>query len=144
MRKVSKSKCGPAETAAMWYLHEVCHCDPAQIRKAIRAKFQSVDFWACDVMGRTKRGEVFFAQVTTGGNEAVRVRRRKLEKISWNDTETVMVLQLVESQNPTDARKKVFHFRVHNLEDKDQWYVEPESVLVPRKWFKRFQVEERR
>lgn len=136
--KVAKSRRPEAEKAAEHYLHEVCGCDPAQIRKAVRTKWQSVDFWGSDVMGRTQNGYVYFAQVTAGQIEAVRQRRRKLEKISWNAYETVLLLQMVETPNPANARRKDFYFRVHRYFHQDfEWSVDDEAYKIPREWFQK-------
>ena len=142
-KTLAKSKRPEAERASEHYLVHVCGCDPEQIRRAIRTKWQSVDFWACDVMGRTKDGMVYFAQVTAGKTEAVRVRRRKLEKISWNIYDNVMVLQLVEQQDPANMRRKQFFFRVHHYDHiGGTWFVDETANLVPREWFKKFQVSD--
>ena len=133
-KKVSKSMRPLAEKASEHYLYHVCGCDIPQIRRAIRTKWQSVDFWACDVMGRTREGRCFFAQVTAGQSEAVRSRRRKLEKISWNAFDTVFVLQLVEQPNPANQRKKDFFFRVHRLFG-TIWFVDSVAYPIPRGWF---------
>ena len=144
--KVAKSNRPLAEKAAEHYLHEVCGCDPEQIRKAVRTMWQRVDFWAADVMGRlpVESGHhVFYAQVTAGQNEAVRVRRRKLEKINWNILELVMVLQLVEQPDPAHARRKNFYFRVHRLDHVNMtWTVDDQACPVPRAWFKKLRIEE--
>lgn len=143
-RKVAKSNRPLAEKAAEHYLYEVCGCDPAQIRRAVRTQWQAVDFFGCDVMGRRKDGLVFFAQVTAGQNEAVRVRRRKLEKISWNHLERIMVLQLVEQFDPANARKKIFYFRVHRLVNHVTmaWEVDEQAVQVPKTWFVKLRADE--
>ncbi len=142
--KVAKSRRPEAEKAAEHYLHEVCGCLIPTIRKAIRAKWQSVDFWACDVMGKDKRGHSYFAQVTAGQVEAVRIRRRKLEKIPWNICESVFVLQLVETIDPANARKKLFFFRVHRLDSVNMiWSVDDRAPSIPRAWFKKLKIEEK-
>ena len=141
--KVAKSRRPEAERAAEHYLYNICHCEIHTIRKAIRAKYQSVDFWACDVMGKAINGYSYFAQVTAGQTEAVRTRRRKLEKIPWNRFEFVFVLQLVETIDPANALRKKFYFRVHRLNIQGNkpiqftWSVDNEACPVPREWFKK-------
>ena len=139
--KVSKTNRAAAERAGEHYLHKVCGCDPEQIIRAVRTQWQRVDLWACDVAGRDKDGFVWYAQVTTGQNEAVRTRRRKIEAINWNSYDNVMVLQLVEQPNPANARRKDFYFRVHNYNGRSSWYVDLEACPVPRSWFKKLQRE---
>lgn len=140
--KVAKTKRSDAERAGEHYLYRICGCDPSQIRRAVRTKWQSVDLWACDVMGRTDLGLCFYAQVTAGQTEAVRTRRRKLEKISWNEYDTVFVLQMVSQPNPANARKTDFYFRIHHYRHlAKKWSVMDEAILIPREWFKKLRVE---
>jgi len=139
--KVAKSKRPEAERAAEHYLFHVFGCEPDQIERAVRTQWQSVDFWGCDAMGRAKDGRCYFAQVTAGQNEAVRVRRRKLDKISWNPFETVVVLQLVEQPNPAFAQRKDFYFRVHRL-IQGNWSVDTIAHPVPKEWFKKLRVDD--
>jgi len=143
--KVAKSNRQNAEKAAEHFLHEKCYCEIHTIRRAVRTKWQSVDLWGSDVIGKDKRGYSYFAQVTAGQTEAVRTRRRKLEKIPWNVLERVFVLQLVETINPANARRKLFYFRVHRFNTVNQygenihptWSVDDEACPVPRAWFKK-------
>jgi len=143
--KVAKSRRPQAERAAEHYLYEICGCDPAQICRAIRTKWQAVDYWGCDVWGRTLGGHCWYAQVTAGQAGAVRERRRKLEKISWNKFDAVLLLQLVEQQNPANARRKDFFFRVHtywHIKQGEHWTVADEACPVPAGWFKKLRIEE--
>lgn len=140
--KVAKSKRPEAERAAEHYLFNVLNCDPKQICRAVRTRFQRQDLWACDVMGRSKYGLCFYAQATAGQNAAVSTRRRKIEKISWNTCDRVFVLQLVSNPNPANARKIDFYFRVHEYyHAKKEWFVFDEAHYVPREWFKKLRVE---
>lgn len=133
--KVAKSRRPEAERAGEWYLCRVCGCLPAMIIRAIRTKFQHQDLWGADVMGRTTQGRCWYAQVTAGGNEAVRVRRRKLEAIPWNQFDHVLLLQLVENPDPANARRKQFYFRVHRYDNAGEWEVDENAWPVPREWF---------
>jgi len=143
--KVAKSRRPQAERAAEHYLYEICGCDPQQICRAVRTKWQAVDYWGSDVWGRTKSGDCYYAQVTAGQVEAVRTRRRKLEKISWNEFDTVLLLQLVEQPNPANARRKDFYFRVHiywHRKTDKPWTVAVEACPVPAMWFKKLRIED--
>lgn len=140
--KIAKSRRNDAERAAEHYLYEVCNCDPFQIRRAVKTKYQAVDFWGCDVMGRNLMGKCFYAQVTTGKTEAVRIRRRKLEKISWNENDTVLVLQMVVQPDPANNRRKAYYFRIHIYKHKiKKWDVKLTAYPIPRKWFKKLKIE---
>jgi len=141
-KKVAKSKRPEAERAAEHYLYNIFRCLPEQIIRAVRTRFQRQDLWASDVMGRDLAGRCYFAQATAGGDEAVRTRRRKLEKICWNEFDNVMLLQLVETINPANARRKLFFFRVHcyNRLSK-KWVVDETAHPVPKEWFKKLRVE---
>ena len=140
--KVAKSRRPEAERAAENYLFHVCGCDPAQIVRAVRTKWQREDLWACDVIGRDIDGRCYYAQATAGQTEAVRTRRRKIERISWNLYDTVMVLQLVESPDPANHRRKQWWFRVHRYDHKMEiWSVDPDAAPVPTEWFKKLNTE---
>ena len=134
--KVAKSKRPEAERAGEWYLREVCGC--VVTRRAVRTKWQSVDFFASDVMGKRLNGRTFYAQVTAGKVEAVRSRRRKLEAVPWHPSDRVMVLQLVFTPNPAHARRKLWFFRVHNYNHglTPEWLVDDEAASVPKTWFR--------
>ena len=141
--KVAKSRRSDAERAAEHYLYEVCGCDPKQMRRAVRTKFQSVDFWAADVAARTTQGFCYYAQVTAGQQKAVQQRRRKLEKISWNTFDHVLLLQLVSMPNPANARKKDFFFRIHRYNPvTGKWVVDDIAWPVPRDRFRKLKVED--
>lgn len=133
MPKVSKSKRREAEVAAEHCLrHEFGCIDTA---RAIRTQFQTVDIFACDVVGKDCRGLTYYAQVTTGQSQAVSSRRRKLESIHWHSLDTVMILQL--SFRP-DGRKKRWHFVVHDYDtDTGSWKKWETVIAVPGEWFKR-------
>ena len=140
---VAKSKRSEAERAAEHFIYHVYGCDPNQILRAVRTKYQSVDIWACDVAGRTRQGFCYYAQVTCGQVEAVRTRRRKLEKIHWNEYDTVMVLQMVAQPDPANARRKLFYYRIHSYNHTDRtWEVYPDAYKIPREWFKKLRVED--
>ena len=140
--KVKKSRRSDAERAGEHYLYNHYGCFPEQIIRAVRTMYQRQDLWASDVMGRDSNGKCYFAQVTAGQDEAVRVRRRKLEKINWNTFDHVMLLQVVETIDPANARKKLFFFRVHNYDHGNNvWSVEDTAEPVPRAWFKKLREE---
>lgn len=135
MRKNPKSKRPESEKATEWYLHEVCEC--VQTCRAIRTKWQRQDLFASDVIGKRLDGMMVFAQATAGSNEAVRTRRRKLEDIPWSSFDIVLLLQLVHTENPANARSKLWFFRVHRLDTVNLiWHVDEEAFPVPKTWFK--------
>lgn len=134
-RKVAKAKAREAEVAAEHYLVSTCGC--VETRRTIRARFQKVDFWYCDVVGKTKDGAHYYVQVTTGSYANVSQRRRKLETIPWHKSDTVILLHLVSNPDPDNKRRKLWQFRVHfYLHQEEEWRVETERVVVPREWFK--------
>ena len=132
----SKSLRAPAERAAEWVLREEYAC--VLTRRALRAQYAQVDFFAADVMGKDKYGHMIWAQVTTGGTEAVRQRKRKLEAVPWQLTDRVMLLQLVSEPDPAHKLRKRYFFRVHRychtLSEK-KW-MEADRMEINRDWFK--------
>lgn len=135
--KNAKTKRAEAEKAAVWYAREVVGC--VLTRRAVRAQFQSVDFFAADIVGKMPDGSHVYIQATAGQRQAVTSRRRKLEAVPWHPTDLVRLVQLVQTEDPANARRKKWFFRVHeyvwNGRDRT-WVTHDEAVSVPRAWFK--------
>jgi len=83
----SKAKRGDCERAACHYIVHSHGC--TVFRKAIRTQFQSVDFFASDVVGKKPDGSHVYVQATAGQASAVSARRKKLEKIPWHPSDTI-------------------------------------------------------
>ena len=128
------SKRPEAERAGEWWMHEILRC--VVTRRALRTKFAKVDFFAADIIGKLSDGACVYAQVTAGGNEALRTRRRKLEKVPWHPSERVMVLQLTSTQDPANKARKLWHFRVHNYDHMAKKWQDVYAVPVKKEWFK--------
>lgn len=107
--------------------------------KAIKTKFQSVDMFACDIMAKSK-GSTFFVQVTTGGYEAVRTRKKKLETIPWLESDVVYVFQLVDTGTRM-GRSKVWVFNRLQLCPRLGW-VEREQIRIDNSDFKHRKTDE--
>lgn len=138
MKKNPKNKRREAECAAEWYAHEIMNC--VETRKAVKTQWQKIDFFGSDVVGKRANGAHTYLQVTAGGNSAVTGRRRKLEKIPWHVTDTVQLLQLVQTDNPGKGSRKLWFFRVHEYEY-GEWLTNEEAISVPREWFKKWKEE---
>jgi hypothetical protein len=130
---IPKSKRSPAERAAEWVLAEMYGC--RYLRRAIRSQYQKVDFWGSDVMGRTESGMVFYAQVTTGGPEAVRQRRRKLEQIPWNEHERPMLFVLHAAK---DGRQVNYYFEIQHLVSPDMAWITESPVDIKDEWWSKY------
>jgi len=120
-------------------LREVCGC--VVTRRALRTKYAKVDFYCADIIGKHADGSCVYAQLTAGGNPALRIRRRKLETVPWHESEEVMVLQLTFMPDPANMRRKLWFFRVHRFHPGyvrvcDRWTVDDEAAPVPKEWFK--------
>jgi hypothetical protein len=152
MKKNSVVKRGECERASEWYAREIHNC--CLVRRAIRTQFQSVDFFAADVVGKKKDGSHVYIQATAGQASAVSARRKKLEKIPWHFSDTVELAQLVQTQNPANARQTLWFFRVHEYhlistptptcEDfiiTREWRTLPDAIPVPKEWFKAYKEE---
>lgn len=131
---LAKTKRAEAERAAEWYLHERCGC--VLTRRAVRSQFHKVDFWAADVVGKRPDGSHVYAQATAGGSEALRRRRRKLERVPWHGSDFVMVLQLTETQDPANRRRKQWWFRVHVYEHRGKVWQNVVAHRVDKGWFR--------
>ena len=133
--KNAKSKRGDAERAAVWVAREIFNC--VVTRRAVRTQWQSVDFFGADVVGKKDDGSHVYIQVTAGQDSAVTTRRRKLEKYPWHISDDVYLLQLRQTEDPANARRKLWFFRVHYYSS-GQWYTENEAIPVNKEWFKTY------
>ena len=129
-----------AERAAVWYCREVLGC--VAHRKAVRTKWQAVDFFGADIVAKDEEGIHFYIQVTTGSHSSVTKRRRKLESVPWHPTDRVMLLQLVQLPDPANAKRKKQYFRIHNLVRTSEnpvlrkhWITDSRAFEIPRNWF---------
>lgn len=138
---IAKSKRPQAERAAEWVLRKHWGC--VVTRRAVQTKWQKVDFFGADVVGKRKNGTYVYAQVTVGKVEAVRVRRRKIEQIPWSKSDSVFLLQLVERADPVNARRKQWFFRIHFLRHKGVWMAVESVIPVENKWFKAWKEEDK-
>ena len=134
-KKNAKSKRADAERAAEWYAHEIEGC--IHTIRAVRTKWQYQDLFGCDVLGKKPDGTYAWIQVTAGGAEAARRRRRKLEGYPWCSADMVLLLQLVSTEDPSNARKKRWWFRVYEYAAGNTWQ-QREPVEVPRMWFRAY------
>ena len=75
----AKNKRGDCERAAVHFAYEILGC--VITRRAVQTKWQKVDFFAADVVGKRPDGTHVYIQATAGQYSAVTARRRKLEKI---------------------------------------------------------------
>lgn len=133
-KKQPKSKRPEAERASEWYLNLVEKC--VVTVRAVRTQWQRQDLFASDIVGKTKTGCHVYAQVTAGQEEAVRQRRRKLEVIPWHPTDKVLLLQLVHTPNPKNARSKLWFFRVHEMNTQTAEWTVVCAHKIPKGWFK--------
>lgn len=144
MKKNSVAKRGDCERAATHHAIHTHGC--LLVRKAIRTQFQSVDFFASDVVGKRSDGSHVYIQATAGQSSAVSTRRKKLEKIPWHPSDTVELVQLVQTENPANARLTSWFFRVHSygltLQGNRIWHTKETAIPVPKEWFIAYKTEE--
>lgn len=108
-------------------------------RRAVRARFQKVDFFGADVMGK-RSGGMAWVQVTTAQGsrhtETVRRRRRRLEEVPWGPQDLVFVFEARERPNVVDPRRIDRFFRVHEYASRDggegprSWRVLKDPIVV--------------
>lgn len=142
IEKNPKTKRAEAERASEWYAIHFHKC--VVTRRATRSRFQKIDFFGCDTMGKKKDGTMVFIQVTAGNNTQVTKRRRKLEAIPWQDTDRVELLQLIQTINPANARRKKWYFRIHCYRRAAagyrEWVTEVQAYSIPKLWFKSYEL----
>ncbi len=146
MKKNPKGKRREAEVASEHYCYEIMDC--VTTRRAIRTQWQKVDFFSCDVVGKRADGSHVYIQVTAGQTPKVLERKKKLEKEIWHTSDTVQILQLIQTDNPGKGARKLWFFRVHEYQwivntagrytfNDRIWKTYVDAILVPREWFKK-------
>ena len=139
-----KGKKSGAERASEWYARDVHGCVVAQ--RAVRTKFQKVDFFACDCVGKTSDGSHVYLQVTAGNDTQVTKRRRKIEEIPWHTSDHVLILQLAYLVDPSHKGRKLWWFIEHvyslvsfaNNEPSGndrKWKTRKPPFSIPKHWF---------
>jgi len=107
-------------------------------RRSIRTMWQKVDFFGADVVGKKPDGSHVYIQVTSGQAPAVSQRKRKLEKVPWHETDTVVLAQYVSTRSEIDLRRYARTFHLWELKN-GEW-MKLEDVLVPTEWTKPYNV----
>lgn len=125
----AKDDWAKAERAAEHWLR---YCGCVAIRRAVRTRFQKIDFFGCDIMGRSKTGATAWVQVTCGESADVAHRRRKLEALPWLKNDNVLILQMKSEQL---GRTIAYRFRIHEYRC-GKWDVWEVDEPIPREWFK--------
>ena len=127
---IPKSKRSEAERAIRWWLIEAgcTHLQPA-----VRTQWNSTDLFGADCIGRTEEGVIYYIQVTAGGNDKVRQRKRKMDAIKWNPFEHAAVFQLVEMEK--EGRKQRYGFREWWYM-RDHWDKKEPDAPIPDHWWK--------
>ena len=145
--KNAKSRRMDAERAAVHAAYKLFGC--VVTRRAVRTQWQKVDFFASDVVGKKEDGSHVYIQATAGQNAAVTARRRKLEKYPWHITDLVLLFQLVQTEDPASARRKLWFFRIHEyVLDYDErtlersWETYEKAEPIPKEWFKAYKEED--
>ena len=120
------------ECTAVWLVGK-----PQTIKRGGRwIRLGGEDVFGCDVIG--KRGTLhtktnIWVQVTISDN--ITQKKKKLEEVPWGHCDLALIVQLRESKDPANRRRKIFHFRVSELSG-DRWWVREDAIAVPREWFK--------
>ncbi len=99
--------------------------------------------FSCDVLGKRKDGSLVALQVTAGQAPKVLERKKKLEKETWHTSDTVQILQLVQTDNPGGkGSRKLWFFRVfeycYRESGHPDWFPYREAVPIPKEWFKKW------
>ena len=81
-----------AEVAAEHYAYEVLGC--IRTVRAVSTAYCRQDLFASDVLGRKPDGCLCAIQVTSGQDDCVTKRKRKLEAEVWHESDTVLILRL--------------------------------------------------
>lgn len=83
-------------------------------------------------MGCREDGSKVYIQVTCGGKQALRTRRKKIEAEAWHPSEEVYLLELDRSVYKPFS----YFFRIWRYE-KLKWQSDYELKEVPKSWFRK-------
>ncbi len=138
-RLVPKAYRRLAEVAAEHYAYTVMDC--LKCVRAVKSQYQTVDFWASDIVGKRRDGTHVYIQVTSGQASAVSTRKAKLEDVKyWHHSDTVLLLQLYWEPNPQCKRGKLWYFKVWEYVVPNKYvyrtWVHMVDHAVPVSWFK--------
>jgi hypothetical protein len=146
MKKNPVGKRREAEVASEHYCREVMDC--IATRRMIKNKWHKVDFFSCDVVGKRADGSHVYIQVTAGQTPKVLERKKKLENEVWHTSDTVQILQLVQTDNPGKGSRKLWFFRVYEYQlsgdvyeatnEFRYWKTYVDGIPVPKEWFKKW------
>lgn len=112
-------------------------------RRMIRTRFNKVDFFGADVVGKNYTGRHFYAQATSSEHEqALKARQSKLELIPWHPSDIVFVVWL---KSEIKGRSKEWYFQVYeyifNDEERVRSHWSLSTVDVPKEWMKPLESE---
>ena len=138
-KTLAKDLRAKAERAAEWVAREHFGC--IHTRRAVKTRFNKTDFFGADIIGLRNDGTKIWVQVTAGQDAAVSQRRKKLEKYTWHETDSVYVWQLRETPNPANRRRMLYHFRLCELMPDGSWVNWDSAILIRREWFKAWREE---
>ena len=131
--KIAKSRRMDCERASQHFAHEF-------------TMYQSQDLFGCDTVGKRIYGSHVYIQATAGQDQAVTARKRKLEKYPWHKSDIVLIVQLKSQQDPENKRRKLWSFKVWELEGVGNeialWEKWEEQVYFKSGWFKAYKGRE--
>ena len=61
------------------------------------------------------------------------------KKIPWQKSDIVQVVQLIQTENPANSRRKLWFFRIHEYvldEITRSWETYENAEPIPKEWFK--------
>ena len=119
-----------AERLGEWWLVEIKKA--VVLARSVSTKYQRVDLFGLDLLGKTKNGRWVGCQVTTGGYEATRQRKRKLEKIPWFVTDRIYLLKVKKERV---GRGVVYVLEAQKLDPLTGEWSHGRVVRVPRQEF---------
>lgn len=88
-----------------------------QTRRTVRTQWQKVDFFGADVIGKLPEETVYIQVTTAKRSKEIMLRKRKLEKIPWVETDYVYLFQCVERRDVLNPRRLNHYFRVYAYEE---------------------------
>ncbi len=137
-RLVPKAYRRLAEIAAENYCYHVLDC--VRTVRAVSTAYCRQDLFASDVLARKRDGSLVAVQVTSGQDDCVTKRKRKLEAEVWHSSDTVLILRLYWEPSPQCKRGKLWYFKVWEYVVPNKYiyrtWVHMANHAVIKDWFK--------
>lgn len=132
--KATRQDAGRAERAAEHFAKKKLAC--VETRRVCKTRFNKVDFFGADIVGKQIDGSHVYIQVTSGQGSAVSARKRKLEPHIWHSSDRVYLLRMVKYK--IEEKRLVYEFHIYEYihHTAPITWTTPYIIVINREWFR--------